>query len=163
MDDARFEHDGLTVELALHPTEGLVEIMEELRRRERASRETRQLIEAELLARLSAHKAETGSGVLITEAWELRRRSGRQRVWDGAELERVLFDLVDDGWLRAGELTGLVTQEFVVDKAMAAKLLDRLHGEQLEAVRACFHWEPSRRPSVDVVARASLMPGGADA
>jgi hypothetical protein len=65
-------------------------------------------------------------------------------VWDADELERTLRDLVDEGALSAGELTGVIRHETTVSRSEAKRLVGRLHGRAAAAVKACCTWRDGR-------------------
>lgn len=63
------------------------------------------------------------------------------RVWDVDELEGVLGELVEDGVISASTAGDVVTRVPKVNGTNAARLLKRLSGEALAAVRACHTWK----------------------
>ena len=73
--------------------------------------------------------------------WEVTAARGRESVWDAAELEPALQRLADDGVIRPGDWTGVITREPVVSKSKARDLLAQLDGDAAETVKACRTWK----------------------
>lgn len=71
---------------------------------------------------------------------ELRIEGGNESVWDAAELEGVLRELVDDGQITAGDYTDVIDRTPAVRRSAANALLDRLGGHAHAAVAACRSW-----------------------
>jgi hypothetical protein len=86
------------------------------------------------------------------------KRSPREAVWDGDELEAELRRLVDDGTLRARELTGVITHETVVHRSEANKILGQLSGPAKAAIERCRIWRNKGRAKIEVVRSVSLIP-----
>lgn len=90
--------------------------------------------------------------------WEVAiEKPPREAVWDGDTLEGELRRLVDDGVVRAGELTGVITHETVVHKSEANKVIARLSGAARTAVEQCRTWRDKGKPKVKVVRSLPLI------
>ena len=94
-------------------------------------------LEGELRRRL---KIQQVTGAVYGE-WEVTAARGRESVWDAAELEPALQRLADDGVIRPGDWTGVITREPVVSKSKARDLLAQLDGDAAETVKACRTWK----------------------
>jgi hypothetical protein len=97
----------------------------------------RKALDAELQRRIVERGRKPGS-VWITGDYELKL--GNAREWDADELEGVLRELVDEGVLAPRDVLGVIKHEAKVNGTNAARLLDRLEGDALRAVKACFTW-----------------------
>lgn len=63
------------------------------------------------------------------------------RVWDAEELEGTLAELVAEGAISVTEAADVIRRETKVNGTAAARLLKRLSGDALAAVRACHTWK----------------------
>lgn len=141
---------GQDVALVVHPATG--ELMDDLSRydpdtladaltliKERKGEldRARRALDDELRRRIIERGGSPGR-VWITGEYELKLANGRE--WDADELEGVLRALVDDGVLDVHDVLGVIRHEAKVNGTAAARLLDRLDGEALAAVRACHTW-----------------------
>lgn len=84
--------------------------------------------------------------------WEVSAARKRESVWDAAELEPVLRQLVDDGTVRAADWADVITREPVVSRSRAGQLLGHLDGTAADAVKACRAWK--EKPGPLTVARS---------
>jgi hypothetical protein len=100
----------------------------------------RGLVEAELTDRMTAEDRRR----LITDHYEIQLEGARSREWDPDALEAALRQLVDDGTLHAGELTGILTHQVKVDRKAAQRVLGTLQGRPLALREQCFTWEKGR-------------------
>lgn len=148
--------DGTILE-NLHdaPPGQLTEVAVELKRREQHFRAMRALVETELVGRVQAHSRNT----VHIAGYELRVEGGRQRVWDPEDLEECLRELVDDGVVHAGELTGLITHQAKVNGTQAAKLLGSLNGQARGLLERCFQWEQKSKPRLTITPSLPLIEG----
>lgn len=133
----------------------LTEVAVELKRREQHFRAMRALVETELVDRVQAHSRNT----VHIAGYELRVEGGRQRVWDPEDLEECLRELVDDGVLHAGELTGLITHVPKVDGKQAQKLLGMVNGRARGLLERCFRWETKGKPRLTITPSQPLIEG----
>lgn len=139
----------------------LAEVALELRRREQQLHDMRELVEAELTDRVLAdNDKDRRVAITVLDDYELRVERARSRRWDGDDLEATLEQLHQQGVLRAGEWTGLVTREPKVDGKAAQRLLGQLSGQSLAAVEACFEWEHKGRPRLTITPCPSPFPEG---
>jgi hypothetical protein len=147
--------DGTVLEtLTDEPTGLLAHVALELKHREQRFKDMRVLVEAELVTRVQ----DANRKVVLIDGLELKIESGRGRVWDGNDLEHACRQLVDDGTVSAGELTGLITHETKVDGKAAQRLLGLLHGPALSLVEGCFRWEQRGRPRLTITPSLALIP-----
>lgn len=133
--------DGTVIEnLTDQPNELLAHVAHELRTRERELNKMRAVVEAELTDRMTAEDRQR----LITDHYEIQLEGARSREWDPDALEAALRQLVDDGTLHAGELTGILTHQVKVDRKAAQRVLGTLQGRPLALLEGCFRWEKGR-------------------
>lgn len=145
--------DGTVIDLEQHSTGLLAHLVLGFKEREQRYRQMRELVERELMGRVQ----DGGRKIVLVEGLELKIEYGRGRVWDPDELEHAVRELVDQGTLHAGELTGLITRETKVDGKLAQRLLGALHGPALERVETCFRWEKKSRPRLSITPSLPLL------
>jgi hypothetical protein len=136
-------HDALTADqrageatLSQQPVARLAQALDTIRCRQTDLKAAAAEIEAELRRRLRQHDRTT----VVLDGWEIAVESGNESVWDSDELEGVLRDLVDNGVVTAGELTGIIRRDPVVSRTDANRLAARLSGAARAAVEACRTW-----------------------
>ena len=86
------------------PPEVLAECLHAVTARQQALKASADLLDAELRRRLQIR----GRNVADFGEWTVQLEQGREAVWDGEQAERVLRELIDEGVLRAGELTDVI-------------------------------------------------------
>lgn len=132
--------DGEFIDTSTAPAERVADVLHAVREREAALKAARAELEAELRRRLEVRQRKT----IVFGGFEVTLDGGRESVWDPDELERTLRDLVDEGALSAGELTGVIRHETTVSRSEAKRLVGRLHGRAAAAVKACCTWRDGR-------------------
>lgn len=148
--------DGTLLEnLADEPTDLLAAVAVELKAREQHLKAMRAAVETELTTRVQT----AGRRRVTAAGHELKIEPTRGRVWDPEDLEECLRELVDQGTLNAGELTGLITHETKVDGKLAQKLLGSLDGQARGLLERCYRWENKGRPKLVITPVAPLIEG----
>jgi hypothetical protein len=146
--------DGTLLEdLTDEPTDQLAIVAIELKAREQHLKAMRAAVEGELTDRVQA----AGRRSVQASGYQLQVDSGRTRVWDPEDLEDCLRELVDQGTLTAGELTGLITHSVQVDGKRAQKLLGSLDGQARGLLERCYRWETKGRPRLIITAGPTLI------
>jgi hypothetical protein len=90
--------------------------------------------------------------------YEVALESTRESVWDPDDTEAALRQLVDDGVLHAGELTGVIHHEIRVSRTQINKVLGRLSGSPKMALERCRVWRDKGQPRVRVTRSVALIP-----
>jgi hypothetical protein len=158
-------HDALTAEqrndeptLSQQPVARLAEALATIRCRQADLKAAASDIEAELRRRLKQHDRT----IVVLDGWEIALEAGNESVWDSDELEGVLRDLVDNGVVTAGELTGIIRREPVVSRTDANRLAARLSGAARTAVEACRTWRQKSPGRVRVTRSVPQVTAGQD-
>ncbi|HEV2310268.1 MAG TPA: hypothetical protein VGU73_07070, partial [Acidimicrobiia bacterium] len=84
--------------------------------------------------------------------WEVEASVSRESVWDADELEAAMRQLADEGVIRAGDFSDVITRPPVVSRSNAKALLAHLDGEARERVAAACSWK--EKPGKLTVARS---------
>ena len=141
---------GELIDLRTAPPELLAEAAWILSERERAFRGVRQAVEAELRERLK----QSGRRRDQFGRYQLALEPVNRREWDPEELEQCVRALIDEGVVRAGEVTGLLRHETVVSGKTAQTLLGRLSGEPATRLSRCFRWVRHGQPRLTITTDA---------
>jgi hypothetical protein len=139
--------------LDTQPPERLAEMLFAVRELQARLKDFGVLVEDELRGRMETR----GRRLWVVGDYGLGLESRNESVWDGEELEGVLRDLVDQGVVTAGELTGLIRHETVVSRTEANRLTGRLSGAAKAAVEACRTWKRVSRGRVKVEKQMPLI------
>ena len=123
--------------LEQQPPSALAETLADIHARQAEMKRWQDALEGELRRRL---KIQQVTGAVYGE-WEVNAARARESVWDAAELEPALQRLADEGVIRPGDWTGVITREPVVSKSKARDLLAQLDGDAAETVKACRTWK----------------------
>jgi hypothetical protein len=119
------------------PPEALAEALDAIYAWQAKLKRSEDAIAAVLRQCLKVRQART----VVWGDWSVEASVRRESVWDGAELEPVLQQLVDDRVVAAGDLTGIIVREPVVSRSKANALAKRLDGDAKAAVEACCTWK----------------------
>jgi hypothetical protein len=145
----------ILTDLPAVPLEVLADTYLHLQTRERELKDWRQLLAAELQARLNIRQRT----ILSAGDYEIRYEAANESVWDADELELVLQRLADEGVITPAEATGIIRRpEPVVDRTQAKRLRARLTGQARAAVEACCTWRPKPRATLTVTRNLPLIP-----
>jgi hypothetical protein len=134
------------------PPEALAEALDAIYAWQAKLKRSEDAIAAVLRQCLKVRQART----VVWGDWSVEASIRRESVWDGAELEPVLQQLVDDRVVTAGDLTGIITRTPVVSRSKANALLGRLDGDARQAVEACRAWQ--EKPGKLTVVRSVSLP-----
>jgi hypothetical protein len=137
---------GELILLSTRSTDLLVDLILELRARVQSYTAWRKAAEAEIRKRLEAE----GRRIAVVGDHELSVEASRGRAWDPDDLGLVVRELLDEGHLVAGEVTGLLRKETKVDGRLAQSLLGRLTGEPKSRLEGCFRWELKGTPKLQI-------------
>lgn len=147
-------------QLDQQPAETLAAALDALRSRQAELKTWQTALEHELRRRLRLRQTKRA----VFGDWEVDASVSQSRVWDGAELEGVLQQLVDDGVLRAGDTADVITREPQVIGKAALRLRGRVTGDALAAIDGTWTWK--ERPGAVTVARSvnllDAVPGAAE-
>lgn len=157
---------GQTTDIVVHPATG--EVLEHLRQlpaevladaqlaiveRQAELKEARAAIDTELRSRLEMR----GRRYDIYGEFEITLEGGRESVWDPDDTEATLRQLIDDGTLTAGELTGVIRHETLVSRTQINLVLGRLSGPAKTALERCRVWREKGQPRVRVTRQMQLI------
>jgi hypothetical protein len=126
----------LLQQLSRQPADTLADTLDAIRERQAELKAMIGALEDELRRRLDMR----GRSTAVFGEWEVQRDSTREAVWDVAEAEGVLKQLVDDGVLRAGELTGVIARDPVVRRTEMNRVLVKLATPERVLLEACRKW-----------------------
>jgi hypothetical protein len=141
------------VDLDQQPPELLAHALVVVRDRTAALAAGQRALERELRRRLKILDRKTA----VFGEWEVEATTTRESEWDVDELERAMAQLIDDGVIRAAEVTDVVTRTPTVSRSKAKALRDRLDGaarEQVAAALVGWHDKPTKL----TVARSVALP-----
>jgi hypothetical protein len=122
--------------LGQQPPEALAWALVEIHARQAEMKLWSDALETELRRRLKVR----GARVAVFGDWEVEATRTRQSDWDLGGLEPVLEALVEEGVVRAADVTEVITREPVISRKHARQLMGRLTGEARAAVEACCTW-----------------------
>jgi hypothetical protein len=135
------------------PPETLADAYAHIHQRRTQLKNMEQALETELRRRLDLR----GRTTVTFGEWEVAAKPRNEAAWDADELERTLRDLVDDGVVQAGELTGIIRREPQISRTDVNRLITRLSAVNRAAVERCRVWQRKRGP-VTVTQSAALIP-----
>ena len=140
--------------LEQQPPADLCDALDAINTREAQLKAWRAPIETELRRRLNLRQTK----LAVFGDWEVEATVRRESVWDADQLEATMRQLVDDGTVTAGDLTGVITREPVVSRSKARDLAKRLDGVARELVNACCTWR--EKPGRVTVTRSVVLEAG---
>lgn len=138
------------------PADTLAEALHLVLEREAEAKRWADALALELRRRLKIRQTK----LAVFGEWEVEAATSRESVWDAAELEAALEQLVEEGVVRAGDVADVITREPVVSRSKAKTLASRLTGDAKTAVEAACTWQ--ERPGKLTVARSVQLPAPAD-
>lgn len=136
------------------PSDGLADLVLELKGREADLHAWRRLLEDELRDRLAAGNRT----IAVVGNYEIAYRPSRESVWDPDDTEAALRALVDEGWITASEATGIIETKREVRRSNAKRLLGRLSGPARDTLNGCMTWRDRGHPALTVVPVVQLEP-----
>lgn len=126
---------GNVLRLEDEATDALAGVALDLRQHENQLKAWRQLVEAELMDRLTAEEV----NVQVVGAYELRMSQTGTGKWDPDDLSGALDDLIVRGILSPQEKADVVHAGLIVDGNKARKLVNRLARRlKDEILEACY-------------------------
>jgi hypothetical protein len=135
------------------PPERLAELGIAIRERIEQLKGIQVMVDAELRRRLEIKK----KAMVVFGDFEVQYTPGRESVWDAEALEIAMGDLVNEGVLTAGELTGVIKREPEVVRSKANALLGRLTGAARASVESCRTWRDRRTARLVITRSAQLV------
>jgi hypothetical protein len=126
----------LLEQLSKQPADLLADTLDAIRERQAELKAMVGALEDELRRRLDMR----GRSTALFGEWEVQRDTTREAIWDVAEAEGVLQQLVDGGVLRAGELTGVILRDPVVKRTEMNRVLGQLATPERSLLEACRKW-----------------------
>lgn len=144
--------------LEQQPPEVLAEYLDAVNRHQARLKDWNSALQGELRRRLKLRRTR----LIVFGDWEVELTRSRSRDWDADGLEPVLKQLVDEGVVRAGDVTDVITRTPAVSPARARDLLARLDGEAQTAVEACFTWH-EKAGGLTVTRSQQLLPAAKEA
>jgi len=144
--------DPITGELLEHldqqPAEKLAETLSNIHSRQADLKAWQGALDAELRRRLKLRQTK----MAIFGDWEVEASVSRSRAWDADKLEAVMARLVDEGVIRAGDTSDVITRPPVVAGKAALALRSRLTGDALTLIDETWAWK--ERPGAVTVTRS---------
>jgi hypothetical protein len=140
------------------PPEVLAECLHAVTARQATLKASADALDAELRRRLQIR----GRNVATFGDWTVALEQGREAVWEGEQAEEILRELVDEGVLRAGELTDVISHETVIHRSAMNRVLARLTDTYRGKLEAARYWQSRGRGRLRVTATAQLIEEGED-
>lgn len=144
--------------LEQQPPDALAEALDAVRNRQAELKRWNDALEDELRRRLKARQAT----IAVFGEWEVESSRKRESEWDADELEPTMQRLADEGVIRAGDWTDVITRDPIVSRSRAGALLGQLDGAAAEAVKACRTWK-EKRAQLTVTRSVELIPAAEEA
>ena len=137
------------------PADTLAEALHLVLEREAEAKRWADALAVELRRRLAIRQTK----LAVFGEWEVEASTSRESVWDAAELEAALQQLVEEGVVRAGDVADVITREPVVSRSKAKTLASRLTGNAKATVEATCAWRD--KPGKLTVAKSVQLPAPA--
>lgn len=153
----RYHHILMQIvrDIDLKPDELLANAVDLIRQSVAEEKKILELVEDEIRRRMELKDRK----LAVWGDYEIALESSNESVWNAEELETTLQDLVDDGILRAGELTEIIDRTPTVRRREADRVAKRLSGQPRAAVEACRVWRvKGGRARVRVTKSVELVP-----
>jgi hypothetical protein len=141
--------------LGEQPADTLAEALHLVLEREAEAKRWADALAVELRRRLAIRQTK----LAVFGEWEVEAATSRESVWDAAELEAALEQLVEEGVVRAGDVADVITREPVVSRSKAKTLASRLTGDAKATVEATCTWRD--KPGKLTVVRSVQLPAPA--
>jgi hypothetical protein len=135
--------------------EVLAEALHAITARQETLKASAAALDAELRRRLQIR----GRNVATFGEWEVALEQGREAVWEGEQAEEILRELVDEGVLRAGELTDVISHETVIHRSAMNRVLARLTDQYRHKLETARYWQSRGRGRLRVTATAQITEG----